>query len=290
MAPPTTSGSPGEPRAVDRSPAPGRSPNARSRPGRIVAPRLFASAMTSGPATTSVSLFASATVLPASSAAQVPSRPAAAHDRRQDAVGRGVGHHPRDAIPPLKNLGRRPSEPGGHGFDGCRRGHGDEPGSIRPRLLDQNRALRVRAQTPGSEPGAAVVFDHAQAASTHRTGRTEDHDMLRLNRRHPWMRLPRPATELDWLRTTATIRRRTRNDHPIQSLASQQADASGLGHGFRRRDRTEDTRSAHRERGPRGADNRIDDLEYQLAKERTIRLIRPTGVWLSATERPPFPG
>ena len=45
--------------------------------GRIVAPRRRARSMTSGPATTRVSLFASATILPASSAAQVPRSPAA---------------------------------------------------------------------------------------------------------------------------------------------------------------------------------------------------------------------
>ncbi len=45
--------------------------------GRIVAPRRRARSITSGPATTSVSLLARATVLPASSAAQVPSSPAA---------------------------------------------------------------------------------------------------------------------------------------------------------------------------------------------------------------------
>ena len=45
--------------------------------GRILAPRRAASSVTSGPPTTSVSLLARATVLPASRAAQVPCSPAA---------------------------------------------------------------------------------------------------------------------------------------------------------------------------------------------------------------------
>ncbi len=44
--------------------------------GMIRAPRRWASSVTKGPATTMVSLFARATVLPASTAAQVPRRPA----------------------------------------------------------------------------------------------------------------------------------------------------------------------------------------------------------------------
>ena len=45
--------------------------------GSRVPPRRLASSMTRGPATTSVSLLARATILPASRAAQVPCRPAA---------------------------------------------------------------------------------------------------------------------------------------------------------------------------------------------------------------------
>ena len=57
--------------------SPGRWRCARCPPGGVGPARRFARSMTSCPATTSVSLFASATVLPASRAAQVYSSPAA---------------------------------------------------------------------------------------------------------------------------------------------------------------------------------------------------------------------
>ena len=54
--------------------------------------------MTSGPAMTSVSLLATATVLPASRAAQVPARPGRADDGGDDDVHLGVAGHAGDAV------------------------------------------------------------------------------------------------------------------------------------------------------------------------------------------------
>ncbi len=131
----------------------------------MVAFRRRARSMTSGPATTSVSLFARATVLPASRAAQVPSSPAAptiaVRTRSVDGsvTIRAIPSRPESISTP------DPRSCAVHLGLGRGVGHGDEPGFEGEGLLDQLAPAGMGAQAEGPEPGAAVMLDHARARS-----------------------------------------------------------------------------------------------------------------------------
>ena len=147
--------------------------------GRICVPRDRASSMTSGPATTSVSLLARATVLPASSAAQVPRRPTAPDDRAQ-ARGRSRGPAPSGSMPssPASTCDARAAQLALEVADSVRISHRDESrpqGAWPVRPAFASGSARSSPRRLSRLP--AVVLDHAQGASPDRARRAQDHDM-----------------------------------------------------------------------------------------------------------------
>ena len=145
--------------------------------GRICVPRARASSMTSGPATTSVSLLARATILPASRAAQVPRNPTAPTIALKTRSVSRVLHHPDDAVQARQNLDARAAQLAFGQRSQLGIGEGDESRPMRDGLLGHHFPARMSTQAPCLEPGPAVMLDHAHGALPDRARRAEDHDM-----------------------------------------------------------------------------------------------------------------
>ena len=136
-----------------------------------------ASSMMSGPATTSVSLLARATILPASSAAQVPRNPTAPTIALKTRSVSRVLYHPDDAVQARQDLDARTAQLAlGQGSQ-LGIGHGNESRPMRDGLLGHHFPAGMGAQAPCLEPCAAVMLDHAHGAPPDRARRAEDHDM-----------------------------------------------------------------------------------------------------------------
>ena len=128
-----------------------------------LAPRSAASCVTSGPAMTSVSLLARATVFPASSAAQVLRKPGAADDGGQHDVDFG---RRRDLLEPLladQHLGAFgeavPSEVVGRPLRRWQRSsEGEIAGLVRPARSSRRWAERAMAR---SRPSLAAITSSA---------------------------------------------------------------------------------------------------------------------------------
>ena len=139
----------------DAPPAgPGTRRCARCRPAGCGPRFCRASRVTSGPATTRLSLLARATVLPASRAAQVPSspaRPTIAETRRRPPPRPPPGSRPRARRAPRPPAAApRPVVRGGR----LRVGHHD-PARPRPTAPAAAKQLRVACRPPAPPPGAA---------------------------------------------------------------------------------------------------------------------------------------
>ena len=118
--------------------------------GRICVPRARASSMTSGPATTSVSLLARATILPASSAAQVPRRPTAPTIALKTRSVSRVLNHPDDAVQARQDLDARAAQ---LAFD--------QRSQLGIGQRDESRPMRDGLLEPSSSSGQWALKPHA---------------------------------------------------------------------------------------------------------------------------------
>ena len=132
--------------------------------------------MTCGPATTSVSLLARATVLPASSAAQVPSGPPRPRSRlsTRSVAGSWTIRTSRPGLRepphPVPRSSRRTSPP--------RRwsGHRHEPRPDARHCSISALSARMGAEPPGPAAASRRRARPLQGAPADRTGRAQDHD------------------------------------------------------------------------------------------------------------------
>ncbi len=145
--------------------------------GRICVPRERASSMMSGPATTSVSLLARATILPASRAAHVPRSPTAPTIALKTRSVCGSCTIRINAVEARQNLDARTAQLAFRQQGQLRIGHGDESRPMRDGLFSHHLPASMSAQAPRLQPGTAVMLDHAHGALPDRARRAENHDM-----------------------------------------------------------------------------------------------------------------